>query len=244
MATTFTKGSEFASYFFHAAGRSYIIRSNRCLKTLEVLTRTAREITRLINARELDAAYDQAAYGLLWVIESGRANSYVYHAITSMKTRPLCQLIHELKAYSHDIGLYGRYLNEKYTPAPAEPATPTQPEQAAEPEPAAAPAEPEPAAPTQEPAAVPAEPEPAAPTQEPAAAPAEPEPEPEPEPAAPIESPPDDLIQIMPEYTDINGIVHAALWKPRPIIPYKKRFHQQRWDDLPEFQPAEQKPLF
>jgi hypothetical protein len=64
----------------------------------------------------VESAYGQAAYGLEWVINSGRVIAYVVLAVRNMNVRDLCNLIDELMRLSANIGDYARYLMEKYTP--------------------------------------------------------------------------------------------------------------------------------
>lgn len=58
----------------------------------------------------IQSDYNQAAYGLRWVIDSGRINATTVLAIRAMTTRQLCELVHDLMVFDNDIGRYPAYL--------------------------------------------------------------------------------------------------------------------------------------
>jgi hypothetical protein len=62
----------------------------------------------------IDRQYWMAAYGLQWVINSGRVNGIATMAIRALNVRSLCKLIHELATYNEDVSTYAAYLMQKY----------------------------------------------------------------------------------------------------------------------------------
>ena len=62
----------------------------------------------------IDRQYWMAAYGLQWVINSGRVNGIATMAIRALNVRSMCKLIHELAKHSDDISTYASFLMQKY----------------------------------------------------------------------------------------------------------------------------------
>lgn len=61
----------------------------------------------------IDRLYDVAMYGLNWTVVTGRLNAVTETAILALSTKKLCELVHQLAAYSQDQSSYPAYLMGK-----------------------------------------------------------------------------------------------------------------------------------
>lgn len=118
----FATAKAFADFMStHRWGRSQVLFINR-MSGIARIERVTNDIARYshwaIEDGGLQFEYDQAAFGLMWVITSGRVNGETILALREMTARRLCELIHDLMAYHYNIGLYATYLMGKFTASP------------------------------------------------------------------------------------------------------------------------------
>ncbi|SRR6266700_224795 len=120
--TTFTTGKQFASYLSNTWGRSYVksLGEGTLERRLQIIRDRIERLSRqdIYSDDALPFGYDPAAYGLWWVVTSGRVNTQVYAALKSMTVRQLCELVHTLLVEcGPTTENYARFLMERYRQA-------------------------------------------------------------------------------------------------------------------------------
>lgn len=120
--TTFTTRKLFASHLLSSWGKGYVrsLNGGTLEHRLQMIRDRIERLSRqdIYEENALPFGYDPAAYGLWWVVTSGRINAETYVALKSMTVRQLCELVHVLLVEcGSTTENYARFLMERYRQA-------------------------------------------------------------------------------------------------------------------------------